>query len=538
MCPDDVSESGVASESGVLRTAFRSASGGSVTRRLGARRWLGCAGLASVVCACSPTASNSADTPVRVAAPPPGDVPPEPLDPIVGPPASDDSGGPAATGQFLDPDERLPEPSTTGPIRRRGLAAQQVACPDSGTTSVSGTVYIPSGELALYNAMVYVPDAELRPLTPGPTCGCDISGEPIASALTDANGRFVLENVPVGDDIPIVVQVGEWRREFNIGTVEACTDKPVPDQTLRLPSRQSEGNIPKIAVATGQTDALECLVRKMGVAPEEFTHPRREGRVNLFAGYNGAERFADSMNDGEPFPPSGALWADLPSLQAYDIVLLSCDGRRPDQEGAADKDARSMQAMFDYLNSGGRLFASHYQEVWFQRGPEPFPSLAEYTEPDRLGELSADIVTTFPKGRAMADWALASGASLARGEVAIAGAQSTILRENTDYAQRWLASSNPDSVQYLSANTPLGAPEQEQCGRLVLSDLHVSPGRITDTEPADPIDDYSEVRTGFPDGCITSGFSPQEKVLAFMLFDISACVVPDSEAPSAAPVIR
>lgn len=501
--------------------------------RRGWLRWCPFVAL-SAAWACSPSGSGSSGEPVApamVAPPPVAAGNPEPPPPVPVLVANTD---PAASAEFIDPNDQpvvaLP------PVRRRGLLQKQVTCGEGSTTSVSGTVYIPSGELALYNAMVYVPDAELRPLTAGASCGCEISGEPIASALTDANGHFVLKNVPVGENIPLVVQVGEWRREFNIGTVEACVDKPIVDQTLRLPSRQSEGNIPKMAVATGVVDAVECLVRKLGIAPEEFTHPNRDGRVNLFAGYFGAERFAESMNGGEPFPPSGALWADLPSLQAYDIVLLSCDGRAPEDGGTEDKDERSRQAMFEYLNGGGRVFASHFQEVWFQQGPAPFPDIAEFTfEPDRLDGITAQVVTTFPKGEAMAEWARANGAANADGQVEILGAERTIVRENTSYAQRWLASEAPQTVQYLSANTPLGAPEQEQCGRFVLSDIHVSPGRFDETE-TEYIDDFSEKRTGFPEGCITSGLSPQEKLLAFMLFDISACVVPDSQAPVAAPV--
>ena len=69
-----------------------------------------------------------------------------------------------------------------------------------------------------------------------------------------------------------------------------------------------------------------------------------------------------------------------------------------------------------------------------------------------------------------------------------------------------------------------------------MSDLHVSPGRLP--SDGDPGDDFSAVNTGFPDGCVTSGFSPQEKLLAFMLFDISACIVPDNQAPVAPPIIR
>jgi hypothetical protein len=73
----------------------------------------------------------------------------------------------------------------------------------------------------------------------------------------------------------------------------------------------------------------------------------------------------------------------------------------------------------------------------------------------------------------------------------------------------------------------------------VLSDIHVSPGALPDENgPGDPGDDFSAVGTGFPDGCVTSALSAQEKLLAFMLFDISACVVPDSQAPTAPPIIR
>jgi hypothetical protein len=377
--------------------------------------------------------------------------------------------------------------------------------------------------------MVYVPDADLQPFHGGASCNCEITGEPIASALTDASGHFVMENVPVGEHIPLVIQVGDWRREFDIGTVAACQDNPVAEQTLRLPSRRSEGDMPRMAVATGSADALECLVRKLGIDESEFTDEQGGGSVNLFAGDGGTQRFAGS-NGGAPFPVAQQLWNDVESLARYDVVLLSCDGN-PSYLG--NKGPQALQAMAEYLYRGGRVFGSHFQSVWFERGPAPFPRLAEFANGADLGTVTAEVVTSFPKGAALSDWLVNAGASTDPGLVLIRGTQHNIVGENPDFAQRWIATPAPDdSLQYLSANTPFGVPDAEQCGRVVLSDIHVSPGgRSDDRSGTDPSYD-------FPSGCITSLITPQEAVLAFMLFDISACIVPDDVAPLAPTILR
>jgi hypothetical protein len=436
---------------------------------------------------------------------------------------------PAGSAGLLDPEDipvgtQSAEPALV--LQHRGLLEKQVSCADGATTSVSGTVYIPSGQLPLYNVMVYVPETELAPLTPGASCSCEISGEPITSALTDASGHFVLENVPVGVNIPLVIQVGDWRRELDIGTVAPCVATQVPDGKLTLPKSQREGDMPKIAVATGIADALECLVRKLGVDESEFTNPRDGGRVNLYQGDAGTGQYIKGLNKGEVFPPAEALWDDVNSLKAYDIVLLSCEG---DEGFVENKPPEALQAMYEYANLGGRVFASHFHGVWFQEGPGLFPKIATFTNANdsAYSKITGQVVTDFPKGQALAEWIVNSGES-ADGQVPINGGSHTIVQENPLYAQRWLETTAPDSVQYISANTPLGASDAEQCGRVVLSDLHVSPGP--------PDSDYSGAYTEFPEGCITDTLTAQEAVLAFMLFDLSACIVPDDQAPVAAPV--
>lgn len=488
------------------------------------RVWAGQIGMTAGALALACSAGSPAGSgPARVIVEDDGEQPSPMVPPVMMPPPTPDTGG----GAVFDPDDQ----GTTGAdpaaaVRLRGLKEKQVTCEGDGRTTISGTVYIPAGTLPVYNALVYVPDSNLQPLTPGASCGCQISGSPIATALTDSAGHFVLENAPVGEDIPLVVQVGDWRREFNIGTVSACTDTPVPDQTLRLPAMRSQGDMPKIAVGTAFFDSLECLVRKLGIDKSEFTHIAGDGRVQFFAAdERGTNRFADDWNEGREFQSAEYLWSTVELLQPYDVVLLSCDGQ---DDYLENKSPEARQAVHDYLNLGGRVFGSHFQEAWFEHGPEQLPEIATFTDDD-LGDISAQVVTSFPKGQALAEWLVNVGASEVLGEIPIRSAQYTIVEENPALAQRWIATADPDSVQYISANTPLGAPEAEQCGRLVLSDIHVSPGGTGD--------DVSRAQLEFPQGCVTEGFSPQEAVLAFMLFDITACVVPDDQAPVAPPPI-
>lgn len=414
-----------------------------------------------------------------------------------------------------------------------GLECQKVVCEGGAKTTVSGTVYEPAGKLPLYNVIVYVPNAPLDPIPDGASCdrcGVTLSGAPIATALTDTAGRFVLEDVPVGEDIPLVVQIGKWRRQLLLPKVEACVDNPTEDGTIRLPRNKSEGHIPKIALSTGGLDVLECLLYKMGIDAAEFTPETGDGRVNLFAGRaiegdSATSRYRDGLNGGAAFSASTELWSSLDSLLRYDMVILSCEGA----DFAGDKPEASRQAMFDYASAGGRVFASHWQNYWLRSGPGRFPETADWEEEsDPDDGLPVHVDTTFPKGEALRDWLVNVGASTVPGQIEINDPQHWVNSVNPEIATRWLYNERDDAhgarpgVKYFTFNTPIGVPEEAQCGRFVYTDIHVAAQDVPGVPfPSGCTDDEGEVHD----------LSPQEKALLFMLFDLSACIAPDDEPP-------
>jgi hypothetical protein len=430
----------------------------------------------------------------------------------------------------------------TGPCRN--LECRQSTCTTGSCvaptcavgvkTTVSGVVYDPAGKVPLYNVVVYVPNAPLDAVPEGASCdrcGATLSGMPIASALTDESGHFVLENVPTGADVPLVIQVGKWRRQLTVPAVASCADTALTDPNLtRLPRNQSEGHIPKIALTTGNADALECLLRKIGLDDAEFTPEAGAGRVNLFAGVGGSNRYNAPLNGGAALTGVEPWWDSAANLMSYDIVLHSCEGT----ENPTNKSPMARQAFLQYTSAGGRAFLSHWHNYWLEHGPAPLSMVATFDHQDDLpSPFTATLDTSFPKGQAMANWLVNVGGSTTPGQLVILAGQHTVDTVNTTYSQRWIYSDampmarqqtlhNP-SVQYLTFNTPADAPVDQQCGRVVLSDIHVSNAGT----PAD----QSGPNLPFPTGCRATNLSPQEKALEFMLFDLSSCIIPDSGMP-------
>jgi hypothetical protein len=433
---------------------------------------------------------------------------------VLGPAADDENTSSSSSSGSTKPPGSSGGSSGTGSSSGTDDPNKPPACPTGSKTTLSGKVYDPALVNPLPHVVVYVPKGPLTPIpesvSAGITCEtcADVKLDAVARTITDAKGEFTLEDVPIGKAVPLVVQIGKWRRQIDVEVDKACDANDVPDKTLRLPRKGSEGSMPHIAVTSGACDSLECMLRGIGIDDSEFViGANMSGHVHVFAG-NGGKMGSDAAT---------ALWNDVGNLKKYDAVLLSCEcDEYADNKGGTSPGARG--AMYDYLAAGGRLFGTHYQYIWFKDSPQSeMQQIASWT--DGFGSIDGDydVDSTFPKGAALAEWLNVVGATPMTGKVPLKAVRSSVSQLNAP-ARSWISRA-ADGTKLFSVNLPTSAAPANQCGRAMFSDFHV-------TDAVGP----SSVQA-----CMVSsgGLAAHHKAFEYAFFDLTACVQDDALAPAA-----
>jgi hypothetical protein len=414
-----------------------------------------------------------------------------------------------------------------------GLCTQQPTCDGGAVTAITGKVV--AGTLPAYgapdpvpNVLVYVPNAPLQAFPSGAQCspcGADVSGNPLVSTTTAFDGTFTLTNVPAGANIPLVIQLGRWRREIKV-TIPKCTTTAVSDSptttTIRMPRNQGEGNIPLTAISTGAVDSIECVLLKMGVDSTEFTPSGASGRIQLYS--CAADRNGGS-GPGVIAPAVGMattqceenLMGNNGTYMNYDQILLPCWG------APFNKPNAELQNLVTYANNGGRFFATHFSYTWLANN-NPFNTTANW----QTGQGSFNAATgnirlpapaaapNNPQGQVFADWLGLVGAL----------SQANPPQVNIGYPRHDVNSVNPPSVDWIDGtdpgnqsamllhytfDTPVGAASQ--CGHAIFSDFHVTNSA---TSPS----------VTFPGECDMKPLTAQEKVLEYLIWNLATCVGP------------
>jgi hypothetical protein len=498
--------------------------------------------------------------------------------------SGDDAGGSGGAGGGDDSTGGSSGGSTFGTPGGADASASSCAngaldclVPANCTTSISGTVYDPAGVNPLYNVVVYVPNdasGTLSPIKTGTnTCNtCDVSiGNYISATTTDANGKFTLTGVPATTHVPLVVQIGKWRREVFLPSVKACADNPLAGSSMtRLPAKQSEGDIPQMAIVTGGADQLGCFLQGIGLSTTEYTGPTGKGRLHVYQGLPASQNILNLVTiGGAPqltgggqgdctSDNTGCVWNSKANLEKYDIVLLACEGDTFDPDdsdfqgggngnggGATNKTATSKQALHDWLDEGGKVFATHFHYTWFKNSPSAdFRGVANWLGTSNGGDTGLySIDTSIPKGAMLSQW-LGNVKQLNGTQISLNGVAESVGTVNAG-AQRWIYNPQGDvqrgtgkngsggptnDTKYMSILTPVGgvpikavdageSSGPQYCGKAVFSDLHAGGGANGD----------------IPGSCPKTTLTPQLAALEFLFFDLSACVSSDSVLPVVPP---
>jgi hypothetical protein len=429
-----------------------------------------------------------------------------------------------------------------------------MSCASGSPTELTGKVYDPAGRNPLYDVIVFIPNdpTTLPAIVPGTrTCNtCDVSiGGYVSATTTDYTGSFTLKGVPTGPNVPVTVQIGKWRRTVTVNIPNSCASNAAEDGLLRLPKKRSEGDLPQMAVLTGGCDDLGCFMNGMGIDASEFSAPQGGGRLDVYQGVGngggggvlGGGGSAATLSNGTAGNCTGAgcpLWSNKAALEYYDIVLLSCECA----ENQQTKPTAGKQALHDWLDEGGKVFASHYQYTWFRDSPATdFDGVANWGKQGNADTVTAqvqngtyDVDTSFPKGATFGKWLGLVNALQSAGpppSIKLNPVADSVVSVNAP-TLRWIyGPTGSTDVKYMSFQTPIGGVvppdsgegEPAYCGKAVFTDLHT--GGETESTVA-----------SIPNGCPGGGLSAQQKALEFLFFDLSACVSNDSVAPPGPPM--
>jgi hypothetical protein len=254
-------------------------------------------------------------------------------------------------------------------------------------------------------------------------------------------------------------------------------------------------------VTTG-CDPLACVLHKVGIDGGEIgVSSNGPQRVVVYEGLGGG---------GAPVGAgsASALWNDGKELAKFDVALFASECA----DHAETKTNPSVAKA--YAEAGGILFLTGSQAIWPAKLVTAWSATAAWGA-NVTASSPYSIVVNFPRGKALADWLIGpevqGSTTYAQLPVTSAGAHAGAV--DPKIASPWVTATG-GATTVLSFSTPHAVPPDKQCGRVKYFDV-VSSGAVDPT---------------FPSGC-TGPLTPEEKVIAFHLFEMRGCAQFDGPPP-------
>jgi hypothetical protein len=380
--------------------------------------------------------------------------------------------------------------TTGGPIPG-SFAAQ---C-NGAETSFTGTVTMPNGTDPVSGAVVAVV-TDVQPLATGvlcEKCGQTSNATLVASTLTGVDGKFSfsLDNVPASATVQVMVQKARFRKVTTV-PVTACQANALTAPVTTLPGHAADGDVPAIAVTSGNSDHLSKVLDALGI---EYTC------------VHNANNQSDSCVSATL--TLDQLLKDPTQLNSYAMLFISCSvssGAQPDLS-----DPTVLANLQGYVAAGGKVIVTDdsydYVEQPFPDAIDFMPTTTDPTTPQPLdaaqigtGGLHVDATIN---DQALQQWMSQLGALNGDGTVHITGFLSNwAVMGSVDAKTNVLVTGNV-SWSGGSGSQPLTVEfTRNDCGRVIFSSYHTS-GTSSST-----------------------GLLPQERILEYLMVEVGTCVTP------------
>jgi hypothetical protein len=400
-------------------------------------------------------------------------------------------------------------------------------CPDGTRTSLTGRVVAPNGIDPIPFAQVYIPRGALQPQPEGVSCeSCsDLAIDALVRTTSAVDGTFSLAPLPTeagqapGREFDLVVQKGRFRGISKVVVDAPCADNTAPATATALPSRTEGANsIPKIAVATGAYDVMECVLLDLGLEPGSFDV------------YNGINL---PFIGGTPGTLGNlpTLLGDLDRMKQYNIIFINCSENDFESQLGNEQVRRNLE---EYVASGGRLYVTDWSYDYVEQVPEFSPVI----------DFAPGLSDARPEPRnaaAMGPGGVAIDATVEDDDLAswlraveevtgedIVAADGTVHIEHflDDWAMQFDVAQAETSKVWMRGDAGSGLQGMRpltttfdylECGRVLYSSYHTT-GR----------DELSVIQP-FPNYCSADGLAPQERVLLYLILHVADCIGPDVE---------
>lgn len=423
-------------------------------------------------------------------------------------------------------------------------------------SSLTGTVFAPSGTSAVAGATVYIPstssDVSVTPTVKavgnaaadGTTCD-DPPVASCASTCSQADGTFSMTVTGCASTASTGnIKKGTFTASFTISCSSTSCAIPTTDTKLVATSTT-------MAVVTGAYDNIEDALAKIGFGDLNSDNHLKYG-TEKFTIYTGGGGRDSELTDTTKYKASSTLFGDITEMKKYNIIFINCGAKDPSTgtlaATVASKALPSTHHVFKglaagtisniqtYVQDGGRIYVT---DLAYDFVEQAFPSVMDFeggssadsatAESDDAAEIGTSGIAadSTVKDATMKSWLSkqTSNTVSASATTPNSGACTTTANGNStalnsdgatirigDFLPGWAvmnsAYSGSDTKVWLEGPVQFTGSSGTVTRPLTVTKT-VGSGKIL----------YSSYHTSH--SCPTSGVWPQERVLQYLVFEVA-----------------